>query len=455
MRHGARITRIRYERFCQQEGDNLDRTKTLFLIVDHAVGVDPRYPDDVRFLICYEQEYVNENCFHLFDEDKPAWIDHTTIPHTLMGAMINITRPWWPKDGVRICDPFCGSGTTWLEGFKFPSASLFCSDLHPFSPIVASDNLRFFVDDVDTSKRHIERLRTIITEGGGRKTLARSRRNSRNPTDYDWAVDFHKRCDRVRWNFIAKPALLQEFIEIGIPHRLIFYLVLKTQRRNAGGLRIDDSRWWKLFTKEVKNQISATELLVKQKTRYQAKAVIQGALRIGAAQFSNGCSLPIDNVMHLASQRPVRGAVDVRKVSQHSGGKFDLIVTDPPYGFNTTEDLLDMADLYAKFIPVLLGQLTNESQLVIAVPDWSHTGRRIPIFATREFITHQVIVSAEQLEFEVIRSPYAVPRAGTLFRAPFYWESERALRRAILHFRFRKKIDPNSQAGTVLASPTI
>ena len=48
-----------------------------------------------RFLICYKQEFRNENPFHIFDENKPAWVSHTTAPHALTAAMLNIARPFY------------------------------------------------------------------------------------------------------------------------------------------------------------------------------------------------------------------------------------------------------------------------------------------------------------------------------------------------------------------------
>ena len=104
------------------EDNNIERSRSLFLIVDRQISDNPRHPADTKFFICYEQQWLNCNPCHVFDEDKPVWIDHTTIPHTLMGAMINVTRPWWPKGSnsrVVLCDPFVGSGTTWLEALKY------------------------------------------------------------------------------------------------------------------------------------------------------------------------------------------------------------------------------------------------------------------------------------------------------------------------------------------------
>ena len=128
-----------------KETPGIDPTRTLFLIMDHSLGDIRNRPGDRHFLICYEQLLLNENPFHIFDENKPAWFDHTTMPHTLMGAMLNITRPYWPKNRkVRVADFFLGSGTAWLETLKYPNISFNGLDIEPISALLAEDNLCFF-----------------------------------------------------------------------------------------------------------------------------------------------------------------------------------------------------------------------------------------------------------------------------------------------------------------------
>lgn len=96
------------------------RDRTLWLMVDHAVSNTPRTRGDHRYFICYDQQFKNETPLHLFDEDKPAWTAPITIPHTMLGAMLNLTRPHWPQKGVvKIADPFVGTGTSVLEALKF------------------------------------------------------------------------------------------------------------------------------------------------------------------------------------------------------------------------------------------------------------------------------------------------------------------------------------------------
>lgn len=121
---------------------NVDSKRTLWMISERSLGNPINQPGQIDYFIVYEQEYLNENPFHIFDENKPAWIDHTTIPHTLVSAMINITRPWQKKNLI-LSDPFVGSGTVYLESLKYNSLKAKCSDLNPFSRLITKDNLFF------------------------------------------------------------------------------------------------------------------------------------------------------------------------------------------------------------------------------------------------------------------------------------------------------------------------
>src|SRR5262249_2650411 len=113
------------------------------------------------------------------------------------------------------------------------------------------------------------------------------------------------------------------------------------------------------------------------------------------------------------------------------------IITDPPYGFNVESEVDQLANLYAKALEVMIRSLRDGGQLVFAVPDWSHTGRHLPSFTQKNFITHQVLIAAEKAKKEVFTTAYQAPQGKLPIEPPYYWESERALRRAILHFRFR------------------
>lgn len=129
----------------------------------------------------------------------------------------------------------------------------------------------------------------------------------------------------------------------------------------------------------------------------------------------------------------------IRNACNEQTEKFDVIITDPPYGFNTEGDQGELADIYANALRSMVRALCDGGQLVICLPAISHTGREIPQFTSSGFVTHQVLTEAEEIGIDAVLMAQSVPSPGVLFRAPYYWESERALRRIILHFRFRAR----------------
>ncbi len=145
-----------------QINHDFNKGRTLWLITDRSIsGGQTRNPGNNRYYICYEQSLKNDSPFFFFDENKPAWKSHTTLPHSLTSALINIARPI-PTEGV-ICDPFAGTGTTWIEvkRLQLPN-KVHSSDLSPATELLLSDNIRFFslssnelIKRVDNQKHHL------------------------------------------------------------------------------------------------------------------------------------------------------------------------------------------------------------------------------------------------------------------------------------------------------------
>jgi hypothetical protein len=92
-------------------------------------------------------------------------------------------------------------------------------------------------------------------------------------------------------------------------------------------------------------------------------------------------------------------------------------------------------------IPSLIRALRPGGQLVLCLPDLSLNGRKMFFFANKDLVVQQVLRAAEDLGLHVSVPGFSVPEPVRLFRPPYYWESERALRRAILHFRFERISD--------------
>lgn len=90
--------------------------------------------------------------------------------------------------------------------------------------------------------------------------------------------------------------------------------------------------------------------------------------------------------------------------------------------------------LYASFIRGAVRLLGSGGQLLLCIPENTHNGQIIPMYMTREVIVREVLISSQQAGLQVVNPSLDYPYPVWAFRAPFYWESERTLRRSILHF---------------------
>lgn len=416
---------------------DIDRKRTLWLIVDHDVLPGSKQPGDRHYFICYEQRFRNRSGFSIFDENKPGWLDHTTMPHSLVTAMINVTRSWWLKVSPRrICDPFAGSGTTWLEDLRLVNAEVSCSDLHPISPTVAQDNLAFFrsqPEDLANLINDLEELKDVSHLG--RLAKSQGHLESECSTHYVDALRFYRKHggvveeNREVWSEAGA-----EFSNLPVRARLLYYILLRVAKRHTTALDYGSTDAATAFIEESQTLVDQIKDLIGVK-----KAVLGGRRdrADGVVEFPDTYSLGTGIRIDATSlERSVFRQGDVVNVLNASPDAFDLIITDPPYGFNTHEPSL--AELYSRAIPAMIRSLRDGGQLIFAVPEWSHIGRHLPTFVHKDFIAHQVLVSAEAIGREVIRTAAASPKASVDLRAPYYWQSGKALRRAILHFRFRR-----------------
>lgn len=158
-------------------------------------------------------------------------------------------------------------------------------------------------------------------------------------------------------------------------------------------------------------------------------------------KYSPSCSAPVTiyrRALRNLKSRAWVHCMDALRLLRERRGVCDLIITDPPYGLNTEIPPDALAELYEKVIDAMILALSAQGQLVLALPDWSHIGRQVPFFTTRKFITQQILAAAQRRGREVIQTAYAFPSPIGAFRPPYYWESDRALRRAIIHFRFKQ-----------------
>lgn len=412
------------------------RASTIWLLNDFDLGRGPRERGDDVYLLCYEQEVVNCNPFQLFDENKPAWIAHTTIPHTLMGAMLNITRPGWPKDRpVIVADPFVGSGTTLLEVLKFPNARPACGDIDPIAPLLVADNLAVIGSTPRELEKLLEYLHALLPSATSDQATEGTRMRRTHAGPPEWAARLIDELDtdaiselETAWKHVCS-----ELPQRTLKERLAFYCALRVARRHAAAIAHASRSKQVAFRRETEDLCYQIRSLAALRRRATLKRG-EGRVTVLAAHYS--CAVTLDpkflrpaKVPDLTNAVAVQNALDLPKSS------YDVVIADPPYGFNTNEDLEKLASLYASVAKPMVDSLMPGGQLVICLPEVARTGRKVPFFATKDIVLRQVLMASESAGRRVGGLSSGVGLVATLTNPPYYWESERALRRNILHFR--------------------
>lgn len=436
-----------------------DGSKTVWLVADSRID-DHDYSKGIgKYYICYEQLYKNENQFQsLFDENKPAWIAPITIPHTLIASMINIALPA-KAPGLKLVDPFLGTGTTWLEASKYPRIRPSGSDSSPSTIMLVEDNLRFFT----ASPRQLREFQMIIT-GLVRELDPKTIHLPVSCQQFRTDDFMQANLGRIRWLREEFFACFEEQIDIDIHSfdisqstvsrlhegaelldRLLFYLSLRVFLKNIGAYHrrtshdSDDAEaFWNQniktpYIKELELFLHQIERLIKLKNQSDVSPNNKEGYTVYNGRYSRATAINFRRLRRLGVKSIRIGR------AEEIIGPFDLIITDPPYGFNTNEDLSDLAAVYTDFLRASLESLKDNGQIVICLPEISHTGRKSPFFTHKEVFTKQLLSIAEDLGLEVVLPGKIVPNPKNLYSPPYYWESERALRRTILHFRVRMK----------------
>lgn len=426
--------------------------RTLWLISDRSVSAtNPTNPGSDRYYICYEQTAKSESPFFLFDENKPAWKSHTTLPHSLTAALLNSARPIPP--GGAVCDPFGGTGTTWFESKRLAlNAIVRCTDLSDAAQLLASDNLRFFLmksEDLQELCRAMREISDAVKadKKGGLDTDRRQAsfeflpetQDLKGAGPYLYAVsllnDLRHNQPHEDQEFELSAAFVKHLGTLALITRYIFYVVLRAELRYQGGYKRKSVTFDKAFCDSLDDLIGQIQQFTDLKSSVPYTAITDSEKSyIAVASTYSQAIIPAFVFRSIASlQTMLTSEVfnsDARTLPE---GAYDVVICDPPYGFNTTEDQAALANLYSEFLRAALLSLREGGHLILCVPEVSYTGRDLPYCTRADLITNQVLTKAESLGKYIFVPAKSVP--SRVFSPPYYWESERALRRVILHFR--------------------
>jgi hypothetical protein len=421
---------------------------TLWLISDHTVNLNNRTSPGIEgYYICYHQLFCNESPFRAFDENKPAWIAHNTIPHTLLGAMLNVTKPW-PKDrSIIICDPFGGTGTTWLESKKHANTRCITGDISPMFPTLVSDNTTFFSMPHPEIAEHVANLRQLLV--ALKKADERERQGiPLLPQLFDItdpAITYRKAMEAIALikegnssaaiSFDVSAVDTEKLKLFSFFERLIFYIALRAELRFQSAYERGGKDRIGGFSDEANYLIDEMESFVEWCKRVETGEKAVGLFSVFPGHYSEGCAIRYSCLVKAQADLSTSDDVCVRDARGIQVKSCDILVTDPPYGVNTDEDPYDLAKLYAEVIRAMIGAIRNDGHLVICLPIEAYSGRPLPACTASQIITAQILRTATLLGREAY-----LPAQNNLAMTtpPYYWRSG-ALRRVILHFRIRDK----------------
>lgn len=420
-------------------------SRTIWLVGDRSISnASILNPGGDRYYICYEQYAKNDSPFFFFDENKPAWKSHTTLPHSLTAALLNVTLPH--ASASVICDPFGGTGTTWFEAKRIsPQAKVISSDLSPVTPQLVADNLRFFLADVMELRtihgqlmQTLEAIRRGIVSDEQPSLLDGPEEGTTSITAYISAKDL---LDRLRneqpteeQEFEFTDEFVAELARQSYLCRLLFYTALRAELRYQGSYKRNSMTRSKAFERSLEEIVLQTtkHLQTREKLAEGDEKPEHCYVRFqGTYSPVVVPSIFVDNLQSL--ERQLAKEVRVADATTLRQGSLDIVVCDPPYGFNTTEESSTLAQLYSDFLDAAILSLRSGGHLIIALPAESYTGRELPYCTKSGLLISQILVKARKLDRHLFMPAAGVPHK--LLRPPYYWEAERALRRTILHFR--------------------
>lgn len=439
-------------------------------------------PFTENFFICYRQEMVNDDTFLQADEDKPAWLGPVTLPQSLASAMLSLARPYFGLDASPvIVDPFLGSGTTLFESFKmFSEPEFWGGDLNSSTKQAVFDNAALLTGERSFLKELLDEVEDVLRDENGvvsresfsksygkfiqgGETLYELQASPRDPTadvflqcqefvssvlsrqrkDDGSRIDPHR---AVRFLSSSNVGDIFERFEGGasLQQRVLIYCYWKATLRNSSAFLEGRRKAPDKVFQEIKNFLSFMRR-IEQGIRSRQISDSEDAELL----FSTGVHAETEQLadfLNSKSDQIICGDEDgelskfFQNIPNHVREKgVDIFITDPPYGFNTDhEDSRDLFNLYEHLIHQIVAHVGTETHLLICLPEESHNGQVLPSFVTKSWFLPRLLQEASSKRIEIIEYSKIWPSAANSGKAPFYWRSDRALTRSILHVILRR-----------------
>lgn len=428
--------------------------RTIWLIKDYGVNSqDTMRPGDDQFYICFDQLLHNSSPFFEFDEDKPAWRTHTTTPHTLTAAMINVTLR--KRRETRLLDPFAGTFTTFFEALRHENIIATGIDDEAICQIIAADNALFFAlpndklgEVIKTFSASVEMAAQLGTEfdyAKGSDGISAIQSRFSNPTEPEknfflaWRLAeqvLGESKGSLLIDGTSRP-VVKALSELGFDSRLQFYTMLRGINRFAISIGWGSTTQQQAYLQGAADLVERFKRMQSELNRaYRNPTPVAAAPQLikYAGRYSD--TIRISPARLHKGRDILSGESKVMRVGKADAieGSFDVIICDPPYGFNTEEDLEDLAKLYVRTIPALVKAVCPGGALLICLPRQYYTGRNIPFCVDRGLVISQVLAAADVHKKKVVIPAAALPHG--VFSRPYYWSADKSLSRWVLHFEF-------------------
>jgi tRNA G10 N-methylase Trm11 len=438
---------------------------------------------DALFLLVYEQAFINDNQFVTFKERKPGWYASITLPHTLSIAMANVARR--PRDSALtnklvVLDPFFGTGTTLFDAaLRFPNAVIVGLDRDPMAPLAALDNAHFF----SLQSNEITKLKELVHAGAAllqtepdfeslhsrilNESYGGNSDSPSNTSAFAWAFEAayqrllqSKRETGGTLSDSIKRTELRPDIDISafngseshFPRRLAYYLIWRAISLGTFSIRDSAANLVQVILKELLRTEKELEHLKQRIDRKEigrigdfceTKGLYSNSLLVSRSSMETIRSsirrLTLDEVKKkgkLSNWDPgiwlvhVDDSIEALSLPEF-GQQVDIVLTDPPYGFNTREHGdLELMSTFGKLANRLSGTLSESGQLVMVLPAFAKNGRQIPFYETSGAICRQLFAANRGFVSNVEK----FPSPKQLFAKPYYWVSATVLERRIVHF---------------------
>lgn len=428
------------------------------------------------FFICYHEELVNADPFLNAEEDKPGWLGPVTMPHSLASAMFSLTRPYFATAAKpTVIDPFLGSGTTLFEAYKmFPNPNFWGGDLNLGSRQSIQDNTELLAaspGELHPAAKEIESL--LIDENGTYSqslffdNFDASIQNNLGPfnsigSKNDWASKTFRNCAR-----FAERALDENNETESSPHtiarslydmtihpileeaedlksRLLVYCYWKAVLRNASALieerrRISDKVFWEIrHVVKLLKRVSAGVRTITEDSSVPLNFLFSQGVQPDFEALKDNLPTEFPQVKSGDGVGDLETFFDTLPDDIKAKGA-DIIITDPPYGFNTDPNsTLDLLLLYEKLIERVVDSVGKKTHLLMCLPEQSHNGQILPSFVTKRWFVPRLLQEATARRIEVVEHARVWPEGLNGNKAPYFWRSEKALTRSIIHVILRR-----------------